>query len=153
MIKKIIPVLILSAGLFTTAKSAKAVTVTPTSQVQNITTSDASGEVIKIDGRKLTIKLSNETKEITVPENIQIKKNSLDSNFNEIKVNDKIAYSESSDGKILSLSTTSAEVSDFSKRALPVAVAVLLLAGIAFYVLRKKNDGHIKTTTANNINK
>ena len=136
-------------GAVSPTPTSRATTVQPTvtTQVRNLTTEDFSGEVTKIDGRKLTIKLSNETKEITVPENVQIKKNSLDSNFGEIKVNDKIAFSQTSDGQIVSVSITSAGVSDFGKIALPLLLGFLLVVGVIGLLLKKGNKGHIKTST------
>jgi hypothetical protein len=124
------------------------VSPSPTSSdVTSIDKVEYSGEVTKIDGRTLTIDTSAGTKQVTVPDNLQVKKNGYDSKLEEIKVNDKVAFAQSSGGELLSLSATSAEVTDFSKRAIPFVIGGLVLLGLIFYLLAQRNKGHIKTTT------
>lgn len=124
-------------------------TPTATSQVQDVSKQEFSGEVTKIDGRKLTINTSDGTKEITVPDNLQIKKNGFDSKFEEIKVNDKVSFAQNPNGELLSISATSAEASDFSKRVLPFVIGGLIILGLLFYLLSQRSKGHVKTTTEN----
>jgi hypothetical protein len=114
--------------------------------VQNVDTQTFSGEVIKIDNRNLTVKTDNETKEITVPQNIQIKRNSVDSNFESIKVNDKISFTQSQNGEVLSLSTTTGTVSDIGKYAIPAAIGLVLILGILALLMRNRGKGSIKTS-------
>lgn len=121
---------------------------TPTvTEVVSINKTEFSGEITKIDGRRLTVDTSEGVKEVTVPQNVQVKKNSLDSNFDELKVNDKVAVAQSESGEVLALSATSAEIFDFGKMALPIAIGLLLLIGLFYVLFRSRSDGHIKTTT------
>lgn len=125
----------------------KAEVPTYTVQVTSVDKKEYSGEITKIENRTLTVNTSDGTKQINIPANIQIKKDGADSTFDSIKVNDKVTFAQSNSGELLSVSITSSEVSNVEKIALPVAIALILILGTIFYLIRKNRRGNIKTST------
>ncbi len=114
--------------------------------VQNVQSQNFSGEVIKIENRTLSVKTSDETKQITVPNSIQIKRNALNATFENIKVNDLVSVSQTTDGEVLSISVTPSTVKNTAKIAVPIAILAIFLILAIIYFLRKRNSAFIKTS-------
>ncbi len=123
------------------------VTATPTPEAKDIKTQDYSGDITKIEGRTLTINTEAGVKQVNVSSNVQIKKNSLDSNFEELKVNDRVTYKVSDAGEVLSLSAASAELFDFGKYTIPAAVLLVLALFFLYKFLKGRRKGAIRTST------
>jgi hypothetical protein len=117
---------------------------------KSVDTKEYSGEVLKLENGKITIKTENEgSKELSLSDSqgsIQIKKNNLNAKIQDIKVNDKVTFTQSSDGKLLSLTVVSGSLS-WLPLVLGVAAAFVVLGLIFVMLVKKKSIGHIKTST------
>lgn len=121
------------------------------SQVEDVNTSQITGEVLKINQEneqtRLTIKSNNETKEITVPSGISVKKNTFETQIGEIKPGDIVTITTTQQDQVLGVSATSGGLADFGRWGIPTALlGALALIGLILYIQRS-NKGRIKTTT------
>jgi hypothetical protein len=115
--------------------------------VQNIQTQTFSGEVTKIDGRRLTVQTENDgTKEVNIPDNVQIKKNTNDAKFEDIAVNDKVTVTQNNDGNVISLTVTPGNVDEVMKWGIPIGIGVIVLLLLLLMLLRRRKSGFIKTS-------
>jgi hypothetical protein len=121
------------------------VEVTTTPEVRVIETKEIKGEVVKVEGRNLTIQSSNnQTQEFNIPENIKINRNTMEAELSAIKPGDKVTINQTSDGQILSVETTSGELQDLSKWIIPIGLLAALGLG-AGYLMKQARKPHIKT--------
>lgn len=121
------------------------------SETKVIETTQFNGDITRKDGDKLYVTKDNTTKEFVLPQNIAIKKDTLDSTVEKLQVGDNITVKESSStGAILSIEATSKQILDYSKFLIPGVLALLALAAIIWYLSKKLNNNHIQT---NNVNR
>lgn len=145
----LIPGLVFSSVASFTIGTTSASAQTSSASVQNIQRQEFKGEVLKVEGGKLTVDDNGTTKEFTVPSGIRVTKNTLESSLGEIQANDKVTITYSGDNQVLAVDATAGEVSDIAKFAVPALLLALLLIGLIYYFVKKSKQGHIKTTTTN----
>lgn len=123
--------------------------ISPTvSDTKNIQTTQTSGEVLKIEGKTITINTSSGVKKITVPEGIKVTKNSGQATANEINPRDMVTVT-TNNGEVLSIDATSGQLIDTGKMLIPIVIGAILLLGLLYYLWRKSQRGHIKTDVKN----
>ena len=127
------------------------VTVYPsaTNQIQNVQTTEIKGEVLGKQGQVLTIATDNgnTTKQVTIPQNITITRNTVGATMNDIQPHDIVTLRQSN-GQVLSLDATAGSVFDFGKWALPILILAILAGLIIWFLMKRANKSHIKTTVA-----
>jgi uncharacterized membrane protein len=124
-------------------------TVTSNPQTQNVSTSTFSGEITKIDNNKVFVSTDDGVKEITIPGNIKITRNSIESKLADLKTRDQVTVTQSTKGEVLSVDATAGNLVDGAKISLPVIIGILVLLGLLYYFWKKSQQGHIKTEVRN----
>ncbi len=119
---------------------------TQKSDVKDQETTKITGKVLKVDNNKLTVD-ANGTKEYTVGDNISITRNTVKSSVKDIKPNDQVTITKSSEDEVLSIESTGSEVFDSAKFLIPGVILALILLGLGYYSWKKSKKGFIKTTT------
>lgn len=123
--------------------------ISPTrTDTKNIQASKIYGEVLKVEGKTITINTNSSVKKITVPEGIKVTKNTGQANSNEINPRDMVTVT-TSNGEVLSIEATSSQLIDTGKMLIPIVIGAIILLGLLFYWWRKSQQGHIKTDIKN----
>ena len=121
---------------------------TPVAQTQTVTEQTFSGDVLKLDNNKLTVKSDAETKEFILGANYKVTRDGSASEANAIKPGDTIKVtSNGTTGEVLALDTTSPSAANATKIAVPAIIGVVVLLGLLYYLFRKKGARQIKTST------
>ncbi len=115
---------------------------------KNVQATKIDGEVLKVQGKTITINTNNGVKKITVPEGIKITKNSGQATANEINPRDMVTVT-TNNGEVLSIDATSGQLIDTGKMLIPIVIGAILLLGLLYYLWRKSQQGHIKTDVKN----
>jgi len=115
------------------------------SQASSITTTDFTGRVIKIESNQITIQSGNDTRIFTIPNNISIKKNGTDVQFNDIQIDDQVTVTLDPNNLVLKLSITSGSFIDGTRIVLIGGVLVVAILAVLYFIFRNQNKGHIKT--------
>jgi hypothetical protein len=121
---------------------------TEESEVQDIATTEISGDVLKIEGRMLYIQTNNGVKQVEVPDNIVIVKNGNEVGFNEIGTNDNVVVTQTQEGTVLSVEVSEGGILNFSDPVIKwvvIAAAALILIGLLWWFISRANKPHIKT--------
>lgn len=111
----------------------------------NVQTNKITGEVLKIDGNRLTVKTDTETREFLVPNNIKITRDTNDVKLEEIKPEDRVTLTQDSFGQLLAVEIISEETQDLLKYLIPLTILLLVALGLIWYFVQKNNKGKIKT--------
>ena len=118
----------------------------------SVNVSSFTGDITKIDNHTVTIKSGDVVKEFTIPDNVVIKKNTIQSDINTLKQNDHITVSTNSNNNdIVSVEAYDGNVIDSSKAIILPAVIILVLALVAYYLWEKSHINHIKSLTASRL--
>ena len=110
-----------------------------------VTTTDYSGQVLKVSKDSLVIDSSTGSKEFMVLSNVKIQRNGSAVELKEIKPGDKVVVKATNKGEVLAVAATAGSVVNKTKSLLGLLIALLVLAAIVWYVLKKRNRGFIKT--------
>jgi hypothetical protein len=106
-----------------------------------------SGEVLRIQGNTLTIETPDGIREVTVPENILLRRNTMEANISDIQPGDDVTINQSANGELLSVNATAGEVVDWSRWLIPITAGAIAVAGLAWWASKRANKPHIKTAT------
>ena len=118
-------------------------------RVNVLTTSSFEGELSRKENNTIFISKDNQVKQFTVSSDIKIKRDSVESNINMLKVGDILVINQSQDGqKIFSIEATSKQNSDLIKWVIIGAILTVILAFLLAYFLTKSKRGHIYTSTS-----
>lgn len=110
-----------------------------------VETSEIRGEVSMKDNNTLYVDTNDGTTQVTVPEGVSVKRNTLEASVNDIQPGDDVTIVQSENG-VLSVEATAGELFDWGKFLVP-ALIIALAAALAFWYLLKRNrEPHIKTT-------
>jgi hypothetical protein len=107
------------------------------------------GEVVRVDGDKISVKGDAETKDFPVGSGIKITRDGSTTPLADIKPADKVKVTTDNNGQVLTLEATSAERSQWQKMAIPLILGGLLLLGLLWWLFRRSQTGHIRTTPTN----
>jgi|GEM_PF-6063221 len=118
----------------------------PTTAVENVQTMQIQGNVLVRNNNVITVKTNDETKQITIPSDIKVIRNTMGSKVEDIQPNDRVTVTQTSDGKVLSVDSTAGNVSDFGKWAVPVLIIALVGVMGVLTLIKKGHKSHIKTT-------
>jgi hypothetical protein len=124
------------------------VTSTP---ISTVAIANATGQVIKIEGQRLTFKPdnSNDVKEVIIPTNAQVKLNSRPAVLNDITVDDRVTITYSASGDVLIVDAVDNNTQTFLS-ILPIAAVVgVILLLVIWRVMAARNQGFIKTAPTN----
>lgn len=114
--------------------------------IQDVKTAELTGEVLKIENNQLTVKTKEgETKQFSINEMMKVTRDGSDATAADIEPGDKATVQYSQDGEVLALSADSGMGMNILLWAIP---AVILLGLLAYFVMKSKNSGKIKTEVA-----
>jgi hypothetical protein len=120
-------------------------TFVPSPEVTNVQPTQTTGEVVRRENNVLTVKTGNEVKQISIPDNVKVTRNTFGGNIADIKPNDEVTITEAN-GMVLSVEATSGKLFDFGKWLIPMLVLGLIAVLALWFILKRANKSHIKTT-------
>jgi hypothetical protein len=116
-------------------------------QVQNVSTEKISGKILKREGNTLTVQTNDGVKEVTIPDNVSVTRNTSASKIDALQVGEQVNVVSQSDGQVLSVDSSSNILMGLGAGTLAtIAIAILALAALAFSTWKKTKEGHIKTS-------
>lgn len=133
---------------FSPSSSSSSNTILNTSA--QISTQNLTGEIQSFQDKVLVVSSDGKNTSFSIPDNIKITRNSVSAKISDLKPRDQITIVQTIDGKIISVDSVAlAEVSDFSKFAIPFLIILALLIGLGLYFWNQNKKGKVKTTTTN----
>lgn len=114
----------------------------------SLETREYSGEVLKVESDKLTIDTSEGSKEFNVPSGIRIERNASDVTIDKIKPGDKVTIKAAGNEAVAVSVTAGSTIEKLIKFAV-ISALLLLLFLVLRRVIKKRNQGFIKTTPTN----
>ncbi|MFO0704002.1 MAG: hypothetical protein U0525_04740 [Patescibacteria group bacterium] len=114
--------------------------------VRDLNVNQVGGEILKVNDQVLTINSSDGTKQIVLPSNVIVKRNSMNSKVSDLKPGDSVKIKLTSIGEVLSVEATSKEVFDLMKYSIPILIGVLVLFAVIAWLIQRSKKSHIKTT-------
>jgi hypothetical protein len=96
-------------------------------QVETVQTKDFTGKIVKVENRTFFVKSGNDTREVTIPDNVSITRNGQTIEMREVQVDDDVKVTTDQSDAVLAFDVTSQAM----KRAVPLAVIVGLLGLVA----------------------
>lgn len=117
------------------------------SESKTLETEKFTGELKRNDQNKLTITKDDQTKEFTIPTNLKVKRDTLDSSIDKLDPGDTVTIEKvKNNGNIISVESISNQTTNFAKWIVGV-LTLLVITGIIAYIINKKaNKSHIQTT-------
>lgn len=123
---------------------------TQTSTVTNLETREVTGEVVKSRNNQITVDTGDETVEIRLFDNIKITRDGQDVEPSDIQTGDHVkAVIDTNSNQAISVEATSDHIAGIQQWIIPAILAALILIGLIYWLLRRTNRQHIKTTTTN----
>lgn len=130
---------------YTTPQSASRLN----NQVIPIATATFVGELDRKEDNNIFVSKDNQVKQYAITSNIKVRRDSLESNINMLKVGDTLTINQSMDGqKIFSIDAISKQSSDLIKWGIPAAILALIAIILVIYFLNRSKRGHIHTSTS-----
>jgi hypothetical protein len=125
----------------------------PVSRINNqvipIVTTTFVGELDRKENNTIYVSKDNQVKQYVVTNDIKVRRDSMESNINMLRVGDKLTINQSQDGqKVFSIDAISKQSDDLIKYAIAAAVLALILIPLIIYLLTRSKRGHIKTNTS-----
>lgn len=121
-------------------------TITNTSEAKTVETEKFTGEVKRKDQNKLTVTKDDQTKEFTIPNNIKIKRDTVDSSIDKLDVGDTVTVEQiKNNGTIISVDAISNQTTNTLKWAVGIAILLLIASIVAYLINKKANKSHIQT--------
>ena len=118
-------------------------------QVVPIATATFVGELDRKEGNSIFVSKDNKVKQYAVTNDIKVRRDSMESNINMLKVGDTLTINQSQDGqKVFSIDAISKQSNDLIKWAIAAAILALILIPLIIYLINKSKRGHIKTSTS-----
>jgi hypothetical protein len=113
---------------------------------QQLETTQISGEVMKIENDTITIQSDNGMQQMQISNNINITRNGMGAQVQDLKPGDNITVTQTTAGVVLGVESTSQTVEDIMQMAIPIIIGLILLAIVATIAYKKSNKGFIKTS-------
>lgn len=110
-----------------------------------VDTRQIEGTVLRKEGDRLFVDTGQGVREVRVPSNVSVTRNSVRSGINNIEPDDRVIVTTNMDGQVLSVSATSREVFDWTRLGLPLILLAALAAGVFTYIIRRSRPPRINT--------
>ena len=118
-------------------------------QVVPIATATFKGELDRKEGNAIFVSKDNQVKQYLTTNDIKVRRDSMESSVNMLKVGDMLTINQSVDGqKIFSIDAVSKQSSDLIKLGIPAAILSLIAILLLIYFYNKSKRGHIHTSTS-----
>ncbi len=115
--------------------------------LKTVSTIKVSGEVLKIDSRKMTVQTNEGVKEIDIPPTIKITVNKADAQLEKVKPKDKVEIVFNEGGQILVVNVTSNNLFTWRRLIIPTIIILLVAILASWLSLEKVDQGNrIKMT-------